>query len=125
VAYPGVFFGWGSTNSIEYRGQIERGSGGGQPPSQGFWSICKWVKPVFLLGCYGYIFHGTGNSAQLCQNFGIWGGGMNHPNPPNSPSVRHCSPALHLCNLLLFVNLMTLTAARCVASNGRAIGPAQ
>ena len=30
----------------------------------------KWVKAVFLLGCYGCIFHGTGNSAQLCQNFG-------------------------------------------------------
>jgi hypothetical protein len=29
------------------------------------------VKPVFLLGCYGYISNGTGNSAQLCQNFGI------------------------------------------------------
>ena len=35
----------------------------------------KWVKTVFLLGCCGCIFHGTGNSAQLCQNFGISGGG--------------------------------------------------
>ena len=40
----------------------------------------KWVKAVFLLGCDGCIFHGTGNSAQLCQNFGISGGGVwNHP----------------------------------------------
>jgi hypothetical protein len=27
-----------------------------------------------LLGCYRYIFHRTGNSAQLCKNFGISGG---------------------------------------------------
>jgi hypothetical protein len=45
------------------------------PPSQTFRSICKWVKPVFLLGCYGCIFHGTGNSAQLYQNFRIGVGG--------------------------------------------------
>ena len=44
------------------------------------------VKAVFLLGCYGCIFHGTGNSAELCQNFGI-SGGFEHPKPP--PSVRH------------------------------------
>jgi hypothetical protein len=25
----------------------------------------KLVKPVYLLGCYGYIFHGTGNSVQV------------------------------------------------------------
>jgi hypothetical protein len=50
------------------------------PPSQGFHSICKWVKPIFSLGCYGCIFHGTGNSAQLCQNFGI-SGVLNPPNP--------------------------------------------
>jgi len=47
----------------------------------------KWVKAVFLLGFYGYIFHGTGNSSQLCQNFGI-SGGLNTPNP-SPPSVRH------------------------------------
>jgi hypothetical protein len=32
------------------------------------------VNPVFWLGCYGCIFHGTGNSAQLYQNLGISGG---------------------------------------------------
>ena len=47
----------------------------------------KWEKAIFLLGCYGCIFHGTGNSAQLCQNFGI-SGGIEHPKP--SPSVCHC-----------------------------------
>jgi hypothetical protein len=48
----------------------------------------KWVKVVFLLGCYGRIFHGTGNSAELCPNFGISGEGLNTPKPP---SVRHWS----------------------------------
>jgi hypothetical protein len=37
-----------------------------------------------LLGCHGCIFHGTRNSAQVCQNFGI--GGVE---PPKPPSVRH------------------------------------
>jgi hypothetical protein len=47
------------------------------------WNNKNWVKPVFLLGCYGCIFHGTGNSAQLFQNFGISGGGcLSPPNPP-------------------------------------------
>jgi len=44
------------------------------------------VKAVFLLGCYGCIFHGTGNSAQLCQNFGISEGVWT---PQTPPSVRH------------------------------------
>ena len=46
---------------------------------EGF-SCNNCVKVVFLLGCYGCIFHGTGNSAMLCQNFGI-SGGLNTPNP--------------------------------------------
>jgi hypothetical protein len=57
---------------------------GRQPHSQGFHSICKWKKPVFWLGCYGCIFHATGNSAQLCQNFGI-SGGLSTPSPPGAP----------------------------------------
>jgi hypothetical protein len=35
------------------------------------------------------IFHGTGNSARFCQNFGIISGGLNPPNPPSGyASVR-------------------------------------
>jgi hypothetical protein len=49
----------------------ENGDLGAVAPSQGFHSICKRMKPIFWLGCYGCIFHGTGNSAQLCQSFGI------------------------------------------------------
>ena len=45
-----------------------------------------------MLGCYGCIFHGTGNSAQLCQNFGISGGGVWTPQIP-PPPVRHCMEA--------------------------------
>jgi hypothetical protein len=78
------FRGGGSTNSVKDRGQRERGSGGG---SQGFLSICKWVKPVFW--CYGCIFHGTGNSAQLWQTLGISGGGGGGTHQTPSPTVPH------------------------------------
>jgi hypothetical protein len=71
-----------STNSVQDRGNRERWSGGGSPPSQLFRSICKWVKPAFLLGCYGCIFHGTRNSTWLSQNFGISVGGGGWPPPP-------------------------------------------
>jgi hypothetical protein len=99
---PGIFSG-GSTNSVEGR---ENGDLGAVTPSQGFQSICKWVNPVFWLGCHGCIFRGTGNSAQLCQNFGIsGGGGFEPPTPP--PSVRHwyaCNmhgDMVYKCNILM------------------------
>jgi hypothetical protein len=45
------------------------------------------MKPIFWLGFYRCTLHGTWNSAQLCQNFGISGGVL----PPNSPAlVHHC-----------------------------------
>jgi hypothetical protein len=49
------------------------------------WEACrgKWVNPVFLLGYYGCIFHGTGNLAQICQNFGISGAGVDRPVQPS------------------------------------------
>jgi len=41
VAYPRILFGMegvgGSTNSVDDRGQRERGSGGGSPLVRGFW----------------------------------------------------------------------------------------
>jgi hypothetical protein len=64
--------GKGSTNSVEDRG----------PPCQGFHSICKLMKPIFRLGCYGYIFHETGNSAQRWQNYRILGEVRNPPGMP-------------------------------------------
>jgi hypothetical protein len=75
VAYPGILFGGGgSTNSVEDRGR-ENGDLGAVAPYSEVPLIFKLVKSVFLLGCYRCIFHGTGNSGQLCQNFGISGGG--------------------------------------------------
>jgi hypothetical protein len=41
-----------------------------------------------LIGFLGCVFHGTGNSARLCQNFGIILGGFEPPKPP--PWVRQC-----------------------------------
>jgi hypothetical protein len=79
---PRNFFrGRGSTNSVEERGQREWGSGGSSPLVRGSAQFAnEWN--TFLLGCYRCIFHGTGNSVQLCQNFGISrGGGVEPPNP--------------------------------------------
>jgi hypothetical protein len=77
-----------STPNTQYLGICGR-----QPPNQRLHSICKWVKPILWLGCYGCIFHGTGNSAQLCQNFGISGEGLSPS--PHTPSVRHCYTSPH------------------------------
>jgi len=44
VAYPGVLFGGGSTNSVEDRGQREQGSGGGSPLVRGSGGSCNLVQ---------------------------------------------------------------------------------
>ena len=46
VAYPGILFGGrgGSTNSVEDRGQRERGSGGGSPLVRGSGGSCNLVQ---------------------------------------------------------------------------------
>jgi hypothetical protein len=86
VAYPGIFFG-GRGQQIQLRTEgRENGDLGAVAPSRGFHSICKWAKPVFWVGCYRHIFHGTGNLAQLFQNFGI-SGGVENPPPPGYASV--------------------------------------
>jgi hypothetical protein len=46
VAYPGIFFGGGSTNSVEDRGQRERGSGGGSPLVRGSGGSCNFVQEI-------------------------------------------------------------------------------
>jgi len=46
VAYPGILFGGGSTNSDEDRGQIERGSGGGSPLVRGSVGSCNLVQEI-------------------------------------------------------------------------------
>ena len=47
VAYPGIFFGGGgSTNSVEDRGQRERGSGGSSPIVRGSGGSCNLVQEI-------------------------------------------------------------------------------
>ena len=48
MAYPGIFFGGGggSTNSVEGRGQRERGSGGGSPLVRGSGGSCNLIQEI-------------------------------------------------------------------------------
>jgi len=47
VAYPGILFeGEGSTNSVEDRGQRERGSGGASPLVRGSGGSCNLVQEI-------------------------------------------------------------------------------
>ena len=48
VAYPGILFGGrgGSTNSVEDRGQRERGSGGGSPLVRVSGGSCNLVQEI-------------------------------------------------------------------------------
>jgi len=48
VAYPGILFGGGggSTNSVEDRGQRERGSGGGRPVVRGSGGRCNLLQEI-------------------------------------------------------------------------------
>jgi len=49
VAYPGILFrGGGSTNSVEDRGQRERGSGDGSPLVRGSGGSCNLVQEISL-----------------------------------------------------------------------------
>ena len=58
----------------------------------------KWVKPIFLSGCYRCIFHRTGNLAQLCQDFRISGGGGGVFNPPTQ-TPPHSTPLVQCTQL--------------------------
>ena len=71
----------------------------------------KCVKAVFLLGCYGCIFHGTRNLAQLCQNFGISGGGLNTPTQPNPhpPPSQYATGSLHILSFSVSILLWALS----------------
>ena len=46
VAYPGIFFVGGSTNSVEDRGRRGRGSGGGSPLVRGSGGSCNLVQEI-------------------------------------------------------------------------------
>ena len=46
VAYPGILFAGGSTNSVKDRGQRERGSGGASPLVRGSGGNCYLVQEI-------------------------------------------------------------------------------
>jgi hypothetical protein len=46
VAFPGILFGGGSTNSVEDRGQRERGYGGSSPLVRGSGGSCNLVQEI-------------------------------------------------------------------------------
>ena len=46
VAYPEILFGGGGTNSVEDRGQRERGSVGGSPLVRGSGGSCNLVQEI-------------------------------------------------------------------------------
>jgi hypothetical protein len=48
VAYPGIFFRAGLTNSVEDRGQRERGSGAGSPLVRGSGGSCNLVQEILF-----------------------------------------------------------------------------
>ena len=46
VAYPSILLGGGGSNSVEDRGQRERGSGGGSPLVRGSGGSCNLVQEI-------------------------------------------------------------------------------
>ena len=46
MAYPGILFGGGSTNSVGDRGQREEGSGGSSPLVMGSGGSCNLVQEI-------------------------------------------------------------------------------
>ena len=48
MAYPGILFGGGPTNSVEDRGQRERGSGGIRPLVRGSGGSCNLVQEILF-----------------------------------------------------------------------------
>jgi hypothetical protein len=93
VAYPEIFFGARGRGVQQIQlteGRENRNLGAvapqsGVPPNFKMGETCNLIR---FLRC---IFHGTGNSARLCQNFGIisGGGGLNTPNPPSGYASVH------------------------------------
>jgi hypothetical protein len=89
---------------------------GSSPPSQGFHSICKWMNPIFWLGCYWCIFHGTGNSAQLWQNFGISGGLNTSPPIPSFGTPLPCNTSLGALHGALILHFLP-ASVQCYVHN--------
>jgi hypothetical protein len=75
--------GRGLTNSVEDRGQTERGSGGGSPPVRGSTQFAnEWNRIVIrLLRMYIPWNWEFGSALAKLRNFGV--------EPPKHPSIRH------------------------------------
>ena len=61
MAYPGIlFWGGGSTNSVQDRGQRERGSGGGSPLVKCSGGSCNLVQEIsFNIVKFSFFFFAT------------------------------------------------------------------
>ena len=60
VVYPGILFrGGGSTNSVEDRGQRQRGSGGSSPLVRGSGGSCNLVKEISFRIVNFFLIFGT------------------------------------------------------------------
>jgi hypothetical protein len=81
VAYPENFF-RGGVQQIQLTEGRENGDLGAVVPWSGVPPNLQVGKTCILIRFLGCIFHGTGNSARLCQNFGLisGGGGFEPPN---------------------------------------------
>jgi hypothetical protein len=78
---PRNFF--GAVQQIQLRtGGRENGDVGAVAPYSGVPLNLQMSEPRILIRLLWMYFHRTGNSAQLCQNFGISGG-----NPPRYATV--------------------------------------
>jgi hypothetical protein len=79
------------TNSVEDRGQRERGSGGGSPPSQGFRSVCNPIRLCETFEMSRVVTDVLSTELGIRHSFvktsEFRRGGFEHRNPP--PSVRH------------------------------------
>jgi hypothetical protein len=84
MAYPGFFLGRGSTNSVEDRGQRERGSGGGSPLVKG---STQFANELNLYSDYVVMdVYSTELGIRLSFVKTSELGGFE---PPKHPSVRH------------------------------------
>ena len=80
VAYPGILFGRGSTNSAEDRGQRERRSGGRSSLVRGSEGSCNLVQEIsFHIVKFSYFFATLRLFMMTTNLFGI-------------ANVKHCEP---------------------------------
>jgi hypothetical protein len=104
VAYPEIFFG-GFQQILLTEGRENRDLGSVAPQSRVPPNLQMGETCIIIIRFLRCIFHGTGNSARLCQNFGIIsGGGFEPPKPPLW--VRQCNclcTCMYSCTVCLVI----------------------